>query len=337
MYKRNNLLFFISLLFTFVQASAQRHYTIRPLETPPIKSIRGMYAVSDSIIWVSGTQGKAGISTDGGQHWKWISVPGYDTCDWRTLHAFSSKRALLLNAGEPASIVLTINGGDTWQRVYFNDTKGIFFDGMTFRNHLEGLAIGDPIDGKFTLIQTGDGGQTWQPAQQQPVALEGEAIFAASNSSITTIANKAGFVTGGTHSRFLTGWDTWKAINWNMIQGGSGAGAFSVAFYDKLNGISVGGDYMNDTISTDNCFITNDGGKHWKAAVVSPHGYRSCVKYISKKLLIASGTSGTDISEDEGMHWKKISDTGFHVIVVGPGGKHTWLAGKDRIAELVNE
>jgi photosystem II stability/assembly factor-like uncharacterized protein len=336
MYKRNNLFLIISFLFTFFQATAQRHYTIRPLETPPIKSIRGMFAVSDSVIWVSGTQGKAGISTDAGQHWIWITVPGYDTCDWRTLYAFSSKRALLLNAGEPASIAMTINGGETWESVYFNDTRGIFFDGMTFRNNREGIAIGDPINGRFTLIQTKDGGKTWQTAQQQPIALEGEAIFAASNSSILAIEDKAAFVTGGTHSRFITGWNTWQATNWDMIQGQSGTGAFSVAFYDHLNGVSVGGNYMNDTISTNNCFITNDGGKHWKAAVTPPHGYRSCVKYISKKLLIASGTSGTDISEDGGIHWKKISDTGYHVIVVSPNGKHTWLAGKERIAELVN-
>src|SRR4051812_9787753 len=154
MYKKNYLFFTIAFSLLITPAIAQNTYSIHMLENPPIKSIRGMSAVNDSTVWVSGTEGKVGITTNGGKNWKWISVPGYDTLDWRTIFAFSNERALLLNAGEPASIVLTTNAGRTWQTVYHNDTKGIFFDGMTFKNAREGMAIGDPLNGKFTIITT---------------------------------------------------------------------------------------------------------------------------------------------------------------------------------------
>ncbi|SFD50280.1 Uncharacterized protein SAMN05518672_102206 [Chitinophaga sp. CF118] len=335
---KNYLGFTLPLLLLLTAATAQDSYVIHMLETPPIKSIRGMSAVNDSVLWVSGTEGKVGFTTNRGKQWNWMSVPGYDTCDWRTIIAFSSQRALLLNAGEPARIVLTTNGGKTWNQVYYNDTKGIFFDGMTFRNEQEGMAIGDPLNGRFTIIYTHDGGLSWQPAatEIQPVAKDGEAIFAASNSSITKLSDgNACFVSGGTVSRFFSGWHHWKAVNWPMIQGRSGTGAFSVAFYNRQNGIAIGGDYMNDTIKRNNCLITDDAGLHWKSPLLPPGGYRSCVKYVSAKILIATGTSGTDLSKDGGLHWYKLSDTGFHAIAVSPGGKSVWLAGKERIAELV--
>lgn len=338
MYKRNILFFTIILFLLFTHAAAQNMYTIQMLENPPIKSIRGMSAVNDSVLWISGTAGKLGITTNGGKNWQWMTVPGYDTCDWRTIYAFSSDQALLLNAGEPAAILLTTNRGKTWERVYFNDTKGIFFDGMTFKNKKEGMAIADPLNGRFTIIHTHNGGQTWQPAtvEEQPVAQNGEAIFAASNSSITTLPDgNAVFVSGGTVSHFFKGWLQWKTVNWPMIQGRSGKGAFSVAFFNKHKGIAVGGDYMHDTINSQNCLLTDDGGMHWKKPVLPPGGYRSCVKYISAEILIATGTSGTDLSEDGGQHWKKISETGFHAIAVSPAGKRVWLAGSGKIAELV--
>lgn len=338
MYKRNYLLFTIPLLLLLTHATAQDVYSIQMLENPPIKSIRGMSAVNDSVLWISGTGGKVGITTNSGKSWQWITVPGYDTCDWRTIYAFSNKRALLLNAGEPASILLTTNTGKTWERVYFNDTKGIFFDGMTFKNKQEGMAIGDPLNGRFTIIHTHNGGLTWQPAtaKEQPVAQNGEAIFAASNSSIITLLDgNACFVSGGTVSRFFKGWHQWKTVNWPMTQGSAEKGAFSVAFFNQHKGIAVGGDYMHDSINYQNCLLTEDGGLHWKAPLLPPTGYRSCVKYISDRILIATGPSGTDLSEDGGLHWKKISETGFHAIAVSPSGKSVWLAGSGRIAALV--
>ncbi|SFO68810.1 Uncharacterized protein SAMN05428949_6183 [Chitinophaga sp. YR627] len=326
---------FLSFLFSFgfFPLFAQSGYVIHS-EQAPIKSIRGMNVVNHNVIWVSGTEGKVGRSVSNrGTNWEWLTVPGYDTCDWRSLVAFSDKRALLLNAGEPAHIVLTTDGGQSWKEVYNNTAKGIFFDGMVFKNAAEGMAIGDPVDGKFTIIRTQDSGKTWQadPPAKLPVAKEGEAIFAASGTSLRMLPNgQACFITGGKHSRFFIGWDKWKANNWNFTQGESSQGAFSVAFADQLNGVAVGGDYLKDSVTTNNCFITKDGGRSWQVAVTPPGGYRSCVQHISGKKYLATGPSGTDISEDGGLNWYNISKEGFHVAGVAPGGVFVWLAGSKK-------
>jgi photosystem II stability/assembly factor-like uncharacterized protein len=330
------LSFLLSLVLT--HSFAQQRYNIQLQDVPPINSIRGMSVVNDSVIWLSGTGGKVGRTTDAGIHWNWLTVPGYDSCDWRSLLAFSDQRALLLNAGEPASLLLTTDGGINWQQVYYNNTKGIFFDGITFRNLTEGIAIGDPMNGKFTIIRTTDSGRTWfpDPENNLPAAKEGEAIFAASGTSLRRISagEQACFITGGTHSRFFKGWQQWQPVEWPFIHGRSGTGAFSVAFRDKLRGVAVGGDYMLDTLTAGNCMLTRDGGRSWQPAITPPKGYRSCVQYITNKLLIATGTSGTDISEDGGLHWFNISQLGFHVAGVTPNGKCIWLAGSRKLGKI---
>jgi photosystem II stability/assembly factor-like uncharacterized protein len=328
------LLLTLFLSLSIFQLRAQTGFNVHAEAAPPVKSIRGMSIVGTSVIWLSGTEGKVGLSTDHGKNWKWMTVPGYDTCDWRSLVAFSDKRALLLNAGEPAHLMLTTDGGTSWNEVYTNNSKGIFFDGMVFKNAREGIAVGDPIDGRFTILRTNDSGNTWQldPPATCPVAKDGEAIFAASGTSVRMIpGGEVCFVTGGSNSRFIKGWKQWTATAWNFTHGSPGQGAFSVAFSDKLHGIAVGGDYMKDTTAINNCMITKDGGQSWNPVATPPRGYRSCVQHIRGNTFVATGTSGTDISEDGGLNWYSISKEGYHVAGVSMNGSYVWLAGSRKL------
>ncbi|QHS59433.1 WD40/YVTN/BNR-like repeat-containing protein [Chitinophaga agri] len=331
----NKTLFFtLTFLLASFQVFAQLGYRVRVDSTIPVKSIRALSIISQDVAWAGGTEGKVGRMDSTGK-WHWNSIPGYDTCDWRSLVAFNDQRALVLNAGEPAHILLTENGGESWKEVYTNTTKGIFFDGMAFKNAAEGMAIGDPVDGKFTIIRTKDSGKTWQadPASTSPAAKEGEAIFAASNTSLRILPDgQACFVTGGKHSRFIKGWDEWKAVNWDFTQGEPGKGAFSVAFADAVHGVAVGGDYTKDTVTTNNCLITKDGGKSWRKAVRPPAGYRSCVQHIQGDTYIATGTSGTDISNDGGLTWSRMIHAKFHVLA--SYRTFIWLAGSRKIGMM---
>lgn len=320
------------------QQNQPQKYRIQELAKGPLKSIRGMSVVSGEVIWVSGTDGIVGRSTDGGRSWNWAGVPGCDSCDWRDIVAFNNKEALVINAGEPAHIFRTADGGLTWEQVYFNDTKGIFFDGMEFPHSGAGWAIGDPLDGRFTLIHTPDGGRHWTQDVTAPTACRGEAIFAASGTSLQALLPGGGcFVTGGDTARFLKYQDKrWLAFALPILQGSSSTGAFSVAFWTPEQGVVVGGDYRNDTLRRQNCVLTSDGGKTWTYPLVPPGGFRSCVTRIRSNMLVATGTSGTDISTDGGLHWQLISKEGFHVVQSDRRGKAVFLAGSNgRIARLL--
>lgn len=325
------------LLPVQAQENNLQKYSISGLTRGPVKSIRGMSVVTDSIIWVSGTGGMVGKSTDAGLHWQWVQVPGCDSCDWRDIEAFNSREALVINAGEPAHIFRTADGGTTWQKVYFNDTKGIFFDGMDFRNTQEGWAIGDPLEGKFTLLYTHDGGRHWAPATNAPAAYRGEAIFAASGSSLRSLPGSTDcFATGGDTARFLKYQrQQWQAFALPVIQGSASTGAFSIAFLDARRGVAVGGDYRNDTLRRHNCVLTTDGGKTWTHPLVPPSGFRSGVAWAGPRKLVATGTSGTDLSLDGGQHWQPVSKEGFHVVQQARNGHAVYLAGSEgRIAKL---
>src|SRR3982751_4630423 len=105
--------------------------------------------------------------------------------------------------GAPAYILRTADGGNSWKVVYENKSKGMFLDAMEFWNEQAGIVIGDPINGKFFVTRTFDGGRTWQdvPDEHRPLADSGEACFAASGTNVRALDNdEAVFVSGGLSS-----------------------------------------------------------------------------------------------------------------------------------------
>lgn len=330
-------LFLLMVMYT-TAVSAQQ---VKLLHSGNGVSLRGLSVVNDKIIWVSGSKGTVGRSLDSGKTWKWITVKGFEKRDFRDIEAFDGVTAVIMAIAEPAHILKTVDGGETWKVVYENKTPGMFLDAMEFWNEQSGIVIGDPINGKFFIARSFDGGSTWSDIapERLPAAAPGEACFASSGTNIRAMnLQEACFITGGTRSRLL-----WKGEPRDIpiIQGKESTGANSVAVRDskKRKGseyfVVVGGDFTRDTLKEKNCFITKDAGKTWIAPATPPKGYRSCVEFINKTKLITCGTSGVDISEDGGMNWKLISPTGFHVCRKAKDGKVVFLAGGDgRIGKL---
>ncbi len=333
-------LFCIFLLFMVCEKLTAQH--IDSLAGGTNTSLRGLSVVNDQIVWASGSNGTVARSTDGGKTWKWIKVAGLEKNDFRDIEAFDELNAVIMSVGEPAYILKTHDGGNTWRLVFEDKRPGMFLDAMEFWNEKSGIVIGDPIDGKIFVARTFDGGESWRglPEQNYPTAEKGEAMFAASGTNIRKLdADEACFVTGGTKSRLFI---RSKKIDIPIVQGKESTGANSVAVlnFKKINGrpeiIVVGGDFAADTVSRENCAITRDGGRTWIIPKTPPHGYRSCVEWINSNTLIACGTSGVDISKDGGMNWSLISKESYHVCRKAKDGKSVFLAGnRGRIARLV--
>ena len=304
-------------------------------------SLRGLSVVSDKVVWVSGSSGQVGKSVDGGKTWKWITVPEYEKRDFRDIEAFDKNTAIIMAIAEPAVILKTTDGGKSWRLVYQNETKGMFLDAMEFWNVRSGIVVGDPVNGRFFVARTFDGGDSWHeiPTRYMPQAEPGEGCFAASGTNIRYLDRVSScFVSGGIVSRVFIR-DSVFALP--ILQGKASTGAFSIAVKDnqKEHGgnqlIVVGGDYANDTIREKNCFVSNDGGKTWIYPAIPPHGFRSCVEYIGGQNVLCSGTSGVDFSSDDGMHWTLISNDSFHVCRRAKAGKAIFLAGGNgRIGKL---
>ena len=300
---------------------------IKILHTGTKTSIRGLSAPNDRVIWVSGSDGMVGKSLDSGNTWKWIQVTGFEKTDFRDIEAFDESIAIIMGIDTPAYILRTIDGGANWKTVYENKTKGMFLDAMEFWNEQSGIVIGDPINGKFFIARTFNGGNTWQniPEKNYPVADSGEACFAASGTNIRKFGNDgACFVTGGLHSRLFI---KDQKIELPIIQGKQTTGANSIAIKNKKIFIVVGGDFNTPDSTYKNCVITNDGGNTWNFPLTPPNGYRSCVEYINKSQWISCGLNGVDVSNDDGHTWKWISAENFNVCRKAKMGKNVFLAG----------
>jgi photosystem II stability/assembly factor-like uncharacterized protein len=270
-------------------------------------------------------------------------VKGFEKSEFRDIEAFDGSTAVIMAVAEPAYILKTIDGGDNWRIVYENKTKGMFLDAMDFANSRMGIVIGDPVNGKVFLARTNDSGNTWQESEEavRPSADSAEAFFAASGSNVRLFTNGDFFmVSGGSRSRLFSNKEV-KTLP--IVQGKESTGANSIDIYD--NGmpdkpgkrmVIVGGDFAADSSVNRNCFYSVDGGKTWTAPKVPPHGYRSCVEFLSKKDILSCGLNGVDYSNDGGKTWQWVSKEGFHVCRISRLGTSVLLAGNNgKVARLV--
>jgi photosystem II stability/assembly factor-like uncharacterized protein len=207
---------------------------------------------------------------------------------------------------------------------------------MDFADKKHGYILGDPIGNKFVLMETKDGGETWNMFKNRPDALPGEAAFAASGTCLRATKDELIIVTGGSHSRELVWANVDNATNaWlqgNLPFSGKKAsqGAFSLAGNDKTE-IFVGGDYADDK-RTDSAaaYWTFDGtwaGGPLLLSKVPPSGFQSCVEFISGQIFLSTGTPGSNITTDGGKTWAKIDGASFNVCRKAKHGKLVLLAG----------
>lgn len=341
--KRIITAFLFLLASFFAPAQSPR---VEMLSSGTKTSLRGLSAVNDSVIWVSGSSGTVGRSTDGGRSWKWTIVKGFEKTEFRDIEAFDAGTAVIMGIAEPAYLLRTTDGGENWKIVYENKTKGMFLDAMDFANDRQGIVIGDPLDGKVFIACTGDGGNTWSEVAgyNRPAAADGEAFFAASGTNVRFFDNGRYYiVSGGLRSRLFI--SPVQIIGLPVIQGRETTGANSIDIFSRRRPgragrrmVIVGGDFNADSSSRKNCFYSRNGGRKWKAPSTPPHGYRSCVAFLSAKRLVACGLTGIDYSANGGKSWQWISRESFHVCRKARTGTTVFLAGSNgRIAKMVWE
>ena len=299
-------------------------------------SIRGLSVVNDKTVWVSGSNGTVAVSTDSGNTWKWMTVKGFEKTDFRDIEAFDEKTAIIMGIDSPAYILKTTDAGENWKIVMEDHAKGMFLDAMEFWNEKSGIVIGDPIEGKFFIARTFDGGNTWRgiPEIFRPVADTGEACFASSGTNIRALTkSEAVFISGGiTSNIFIRD----KKINIPIVQGKESAGTNSIAVRNSKIMMMVGGDFTTKDSSNKNCVFTDNGGKSWRVPSVLPHGYRSCVEWMGGKNWITCGLNGVDLSTDDGRTFSWISKDGYHVCRKAKKGSAVYFAGGGgRIGRLV--
>jgi photosystem II stability/assembly factor-like uncharacterized protein len=319
------------LALSSVGAGAPVHAQWRSTDSHSHASFRGLSVAPDGTIWVGGTAGTVLRSTDSGATWRTDTVPGAHSFDFRGVAGIDAQQAYVMVASaDTARIYQTTDGGASWALQYRDQRPGVFLDGIGCWSARRCLAAGDPIAGRFVVITTTDGGAHWSPLAPavSPVALPGEAAFAASNSSVVTGPNGQAWLAtgGGSVARVWRSSDygaTWTAAATPITAGIASAGIFSLAFCDGQHGVAVGGDYAKPAAAGAHVAVTADGGITWTAADTAHHtpylSSAACVTPNGQRI-VGVGPTGMATSADGGMTWTSVSQKGFNAVAVARGG-----------------
>lgn len=327
-------LIFLAISIFFLQNLAAAQWIKQSVDTTA--SFRGLSVVNEKVIWASGTGGTVIKTTDGGNTWTVMTVPGAEKLDFRDIEAFDHRTAYILSIGngESSRIYKTIDGGETWQLQFTNKDEKAFYDAIACWNRNNCIAMSDPVGEFYRLIVTNDGGKTWNFTgdDKMPRAATGEAAFAASGTCLIVDGDSTAYlITGGTNARVFRSYNkglSWFAVETPMTKGTAGSGIFSIAMRDGKRGVIVGGNYEKPGDAAGTAAITNDGGRTW-TAINGLSGYRSGVAYVDNTTIVAVGTNGSDILYDRGATWKKLGSEDLNAVrtdrkntawAVGPKG-----------------
>lgn len=328
MKKLSSLLFLSTILLlvacTEEPSTLQTNYSFRALATP-----------NDQTIWVAAQNGFWAHSANGGQTWDTGHVERFNG-EFRDVHAWDDKMAVLMGIGSPGEVFKTRDGGRHWEHVHFAPHPDNFFDQMEINPQGKGIILGDPINGHWTLLGTDNYGENWAEWNPtvSPKADSGEVSFAGSGSALIVEENRFLFFTGGYGAKME---HFNPRVTLKLCEDTSSTfGVYSTARLNDSTIVFVGGDYRFEDARNRTAgvihFTPERATVEWASEM--PGGYRSCVKTLPNGRCISTGPNGTDISDD-GIHWKAFSNEGFHTLSITPNGS-IWAAGSHGKLQKLN-
>ncbi len=263
--------------------------------------------------------------------------------EFRSL-AQNTTSIFVANIGNPAFIFKINKSNLKVEKVYSETNEKVFYDSMKFWNDKEGITIGDPTASCLSVLITRDGGNSWHKitCNQLPIAEEGEAAFAASNTNICSKGDATWIVSGGKKARVFYSpnkGESWSVVDTPIAQGQAMTGIFTADFFNNQIGIIAGGNYEAPNQNFQNKALSIDGGKSWKLiAEASGFGYASCIQFVPEtngSAIVAIGAMGLYYSTNQGASWEQLSqdNTLFTLRFLD---KHTaFAAGKNKLIAIV--
>ena len=298
----------------------------------------------NAVAWASGSNGAILKSLDRGESWQRLHVEGGDALDFRGIVAFNEKTVYVMSSGEgeKSRIYKTMDAGETWNLQYSDKRKEFFLDTIACVAETHCFALGDPIDGKFLLLETTDGARwTPLPSVNMPAALPGEGAFAASNTCLFVSGEEIFFGTGGPAARVFhttNSGRTWTVAETPIAHGNAFSGIFSITRGDGKDIVVVGGDYQDPKRASAVAAYSHNEGKTWQLSEPQPGGYRSSLACFEDALCVAIGPTGEDVSVSKvsAARWKPTDSLNLNAVTI-LDVENGWAVGpKGTIARFVN-
>jgi photosystem II stability/assembly factor-like uncharacterized protein len=317
-----------------------------PVTTPGAGPFRGIAAVSHEVAWVGGDNGELWRTTDGGSTWQDVAPPDSTGLGFRQIVPLDRGNVVLFARGgvddpdgpEPslaARIFVSGDNGRTWRLSFVNQDPAAFYDCLDmFADGRHGLAVSDPVDGRFRILATADGGRSWRvrPRTGMPAAIDGEYALASGRCLQTAGPREVWFGSAFAAARIFHSTnrgETWTAVDSTIAPDTvDGAGVFALAARGREPLIAVGGGFTDIGLGTDAAAFSLNG-RAWRAGGVTG-GLRASVAWVAGHpgMAVSGGFNGTDITLDGGRTWTTFSSLPYGAISCADDGT-CWGTGED--------
>jgi photosystem II stability/assembly factor-like uncharacterized protein len=249
-------------------------------------------------IFAVGERGHVLYSTDHGRSWTQVQVPG--SANLTAVDFADEKHGLAV--GHVEMILLTQDGGNTWQRVHFAPENPQPLLDVCFIDSGHGIAVG-----AYGVIYTSnDGGRVWSQAPFAPEALPGaEPVPAAADDMeaevdlgfefhLNAIARGPGrrLYIGAEAGRLFRSDDdgaTWREL----------PSPYDGSFYGVL---PLDGDSLLAFGLRGNLFRSEDGGTNWIAIPTGTTALLTSGARIDSDTIVISGMAGVLLVSTDGGH-----------------------------------
>lgn len=283
-------------------------------------ALRAVAVVDGRRFHVSGAKGTHAVTEDGGKTWRNAAPADGAALDFRGVAALDAHTAVLMSAGDgpagQARLYRTADAGRTWTLAFETRLPGSFLDAVAFRDARTGFVVGDPIDERWFVLRTRDGGRTWRRLDG-PVAIPGEGGFAASNSALFLGPGREVWIVSGGLAKGRVFHSADDGRSWDIedtpLAASSTAGVFGGLALGKDRAVVVGGDYRDELRAGENLAIVEALGV-WVPDHEGKFRLLEGVGRLDARTLIAVGPRGTSLSTDGGASWRQVDDEAFHAI-----------------------
>jgi len=291
-------------------------------------ALQSVHAVSENIAWVGGAEGTVLRTQDGGTTWKSCVVPkGAEKLDFSGIQGLDENTAIVVSTGKGdlSRLYKTVDGCQTWKLVFTNPDAGGSFRSLHRMTDKQAYLLGDPVDGKFSVFYSSDGGDSWLATDDPGLDADKGAI---ANASLMSVGPFLLFGAHGpaslqlyqTYSKCDPGAQSsdgcsvaWAKTEIPLNAGDPDHSEFAVAAHASLNMrtgnvetilVAVG----DSPTGAGAAVVSRDGGKNWKSPATSLSGNRSIIAYYAAAgSWLAVGQSGVDASSDDGKTWHPLA------------------------------
>ncbi len=240
-------------------------------------------------------------SVDKGKNWKIVYRENDSSAFYDAMAFWNDKEGIAM--GDPIenslSIIITRNGGDSWQKIPGSKLPQTYKGEAAFAASNSNIALhGNNVwivtgGKKARVFHSADKGNSWE-VFDTPIIKGGQmtGIY-----SVDFYDDKTGIIFGGD-------WNKKEQNTKNKAVTNDGRKTWKLIADGKTPGYRSCVRYVPD----------NEG-----------------------KQIIAVGTPGISLSMDGGKNWQNISNEGFYTIRFGSSYKSAWLAGNKKIGKIVWE